>query len=138
MVSVIIPTYNEEKALSDNSVQFHRLCRYSELIFVGGGSSDRTSEIASHYGRIIRSKKGRPTQLNCGARAARADILKLYKAFLKDTLELANKIQCEIKIVAYEADNREPRYFRKIAGIFKLYRQKGRNLGERLHICQIF
>jgi hypothetical protein len=57
----------------------------------------------------------------------------LYKVFLKDTIELAKNIQCEIKILAYESGNKNPKYLKKIAHPFKFYKQKGKNLGQRMH-----
>jgi hypothetical protein len=57
----------------------------------------------------------------------------LYKAFLKDTIELAKNIQCEIKILAYDSDNNNSKYLKKIAHPFKFYQQKGKNLGQRMH-----
>ncbi len=58
--------------------------------------------------------------------------LALYKALLKDTLETAQCVPCEKRIVSYEA-SRVPRYLRKTARPFTFYKQKGRNLGERMH-----
>lgn len=59
--------------------------------------------------------------------------LNLYKAFLKDTIDLTKKIQCEIRIIAYDSDNKNPRYLKRIAPHFRFYKQKGKNLGERMH-----
>jgi uncharacterized protein len=59
--------------------------------------------------------------------------VKLYKAFLKDTLELARGIRCLDKVLAYESSVPEPRYLKTIARDFLLYKQKGRDLGEKMH-----
>ncbi len=75
MVSIIIPTYNEEKILLSNSCHFKELSGYAELIFCDGESTDRTAKIASEYGNLIKSKKGRARQMNEGAAAAKGDIL---------------------------------------------------------------
>ncbi|MFA5008475.1 MAG: TIGR04282 family arsenosugar biosynthesis glycosyltransferase [Candidatus Omnitrophota bacterium] len=58
--------------------------------------------------------------------------LKLYKAFLRDTLDVARAVKCEKKIIAYEANN-EPVYLKRIGKDFSFYRQQGDNLGERMH-----
>lgn len=75
MISVIIPIYNEERVLLENSAYFKNLARQTELIFVDGESVDRSMEIAAGYGKVLSSGKGRAIQMNCGAQVARSDIL---------------------------------------------------------------
>jgi len=58
--------------------------------------------------------------------------LKLYKAFLRDTLGVARIVNCEKKIIAYEGSV-EPVYLRKIGRDFSFYKQEGENLGERMY-----
>ena len=79
MISVVIPTYNAEAtigptlaalvpAVVDGIVQ--------EAILVDGGSTDETCAVADSAGtRLIRTKRGRGTQLRAGAAAARGDWL---------------------------------------------------------------
>lgn len=57
--------------------------------------------------------------------------LNLYKAFLRDTVDLTNKIKCENKILAYDS-NKEPGFLKKIAPNFVFYKQNGENLGMRM------
>lgn len=57
----------------------------------------------------------------------------LYKAFLRDTLDLARKIACAHKIIAYDSHGNSPRYLKKIAPRHTFYKQKGACLGERMH-----
>lgn len=57
----------------------------------------------------------------------------LYKAFLRDTLELAEKVVCEHKIIAYDSHGKSPRYLKKIAPRYTFCKQKGDCLGERMH-----
>jgi len=57
----------------------------------------------------------------------------LYKAFLRDTLDLTDKIACEHKILAYDAYGKSPRYLKKIAVRYTFYKQKGECLGERMY-----
>ncbi|MDD5408721.1 MAG: TIGR04282 family arsenosugar biosynthesis glycosyltransferase [Candidatus Omnitrophica bacterium] len=59
--------------------------------------------------------------------------VKLYKAFLTDTLELARGLKCFDKVLAYTSTARQPEYLRTIAGGFLFYKQTGRGLGERMH-----
>ena len=85
MISVIIPTYNEEKALPATLERvFHQRGSY-EVIVVDGGSSDRTCEIvrAEPRVRLLTAPKGRASQMNAGARTANGEWLLFLHA---DTL----------------------------------------------------
>jgi len=59
--------------------------------------------------------------------------IKLYKAFLKDTLELVRAIKCSDKVLAYESSAPAPKYLKKIAQDFLFHKQEGRNLGEKMY-----
>jgi len=75
VISIVIPLYNEEKTLSENSVRFQDLSRQAELIFVDGKSDDRSVDVAKNYGKVLHSNKGRAAQMNQGAYSAKGDIL---------------------------------------------------------------
>ena len=60
----------------------------------------------------------------------------IYKAFFRDVVEIARQIECENKIIAYESENNNPEFISKIAPDFKIIKQTGKDLGERM--CQIF
>mgnify|MGYP001820591039 CR=1 FL=1 len=77
MVSVIIPTYNEEKALPATLEALFRQRGAYEVIVVDGGSSDRTRDIAEAEPRLRfeSAPKGRAVQMNAAARLARGDWL---------------------------------------------------------------
>lgn len=59
-------------------------------------------------------------------------ILGLYKAFLKDTVELINKCKTINKVMAYHCDG-NPSYLKKIAKGYIFYKQTGSSLGQRIH-----
>jgi len=85
MISVVIPAYNEERALPDTLA---RLCSQPgdyEVILVDGGSTDDTRSIARRHRdvRIMRAPKGRASQMNAGAANARGEWLLFLHA---DTL----------------------------------------------------
>lgn len=85
MISVVIPAYNEERALPDTLA---RLCSQPgdyEVILVDGGSTDDTRSIAGRHRdlRIMRAPKGRASQMNAGAANARGEWLLFLHA---DTL----------------------------------------------------
>ncbi|MEX1137745.1 MAG: TIGR04283 family arsenosugar biosynthesis glycosyltransferase [Bacteroidota bacterium] len=83
-LSVIIPTFQEEKALPDCIRRVRLLSSGTEIIVVDGGSTDATIDIARREGIIVcNSPRGRGIQLNAGARHAAGDVLLFLHA---DTL----------------------------------------------------
>ena len=80
MISVIIPTYNEEahiKATIQWVWQFDESNLIKEIIIADGGSTDDTVAIATAEGVkvVISEKKGRAAQMNFGAFFATEEIL---------------------------------------------------------------
>ncbi len=75
-ISIIIPVINEEKVITQT---IDKLIKYPsvEIIFVDGGSNDKTVEIIENLGlKVICSPKlCRSYQMNLGAKEARGNIL---------------------------------------------------------------
>jgi len=104
MVSVVIPAYNEEKALPHTLRELLRQCGDYEVIVVDGGSTDRTlavlaefsfseypSPLTPHPSRLLlTASKGRAFQMNVGAKHATGDWLLFLHA---DTVLPAGAIQ---------------------------------------------
>jgi len=101
MVSVIIPAYNEEKALPHTLRELLRQCGDYEVIVVDGGSTDRTLECVQEFTlrtqhsalkplRFLTAPKGRASQMNAGAKQAARDWLLFLHA---DTILPAGAIQ---------------------------------------------
>ena len=77
-VSVVVPVYNEERALPALLPQLRMLAGACELVVVDGGSADATREVLAREApgvRVISSAKGRARQMNAGARATSGDVL---------------------------------------------------------------
>ena len=89
MISVIIPTLNEERALPATLDAIFVQPVDSEVIVVDGGSADRTPQIVEESSarhprlQLLRMAPGRALQMNAGAGAARGDWLLFLHA---DTL----------------------------------------------------
>lgn len=76
MISIVIPTLDEETRLPRLLESLLREEAASEVIVVDGGSRDRTVAIARRFGvRVLRTARGRGLQLGQGAEVATGDIL---------------------------------------------------------------
>jgi len=104
MVSVVIPAYNEEKALPHTLRELLRQCGDYEVIVVDGGSTDRTLAVLAEFSfseypspltpypsrLLLTASKGRAFQMNVGAKHATGDWLLFLHA---DTVLPAGAIQ---------------------------------------------
>ncbi|HKO29583.1 MAG TPA: TIGR04283 family arsenosugar biosynthesis glycosyltransferase [Nitrospiraceae bacterium] len=122
MVSVVIPAYNEEKALPHTLRELLCQCGDHEIIVVDGDSTDRTRAIVESFGFIdspsnprrvagqsrdtrhvsrftFRAPKGRASQMNAGAKEAIGDWLLFLHA---DTVLPSGAIQ---RLNEMEADH---------------------------------
>lgn len=76
MISIIIPTFDEERNVPPLLHALRREETAHEIIVVDGGSRDSTVELARQHGaRVIMSEPGRGIQLSRGAAEASGDIL---------------------------------------------------------------
>ena len=78
MLSIIVPTYNEENTILDLLIHLNDAKADSdELLVIDGGSTDATIGIVSSNGfTCLKSpKKGRAAQMNYGAKHSSGDIL---------------------------------------------------------------
>jgi rSAM/selenodomain-associated transferase 2 len=89
MVSVVVPAYNEEKAISQTLCELFRQSGDYELIVVDGGSTDRTIAVLAEFSfsecplpltphplpLLLVAPKGRASQMNAGAKVATGEWL---------------------------------------------------------------
>lgn len=74
-ISIVIPTYNEEKTVCKLQKQLESIKEKCEIIFVDGGSTDQTLNLISPVYKVIHETKGRAWQMNAGAKESTGDIL---------------------------------------------------------------
>jgi len=75
MPDIIIPVLNEEKILTKEAQYYQALKSRARVIFVDGGSTDRTVAIAQEYGEVVSCSTGRAIQKNRGAQETKAEHL---------------------------------------------------------------
>ncbi len=114
MISVIIPTYNEEKALPNTLQALFAQPGSFETLLVDGGSTDRTRAIAKESAlspqssvlstvRCLTAPKGRASQMNAGAKQANGEWLLFLHAdtILPDrAIQLLNEMEADQSIQA--------------------------------------
>ena len=85
MISVIIPTFNEEQYIERaiESVLSQGEGVDYEIIVGDGGSTDATVSIAQKFASVVECEKGRGAQLNASAKKATGDILFFLYAHIK-------------------------------------------------------
>ena len=74
-ISIIIPVYNEEKTIEELMSFLDSVKDRCEIIFVDGGSTDRTIELIGERFTVHVSEKGRANQMNAGAELSTGDVL---------------------------------------------------------------
>jgi len=93
MVDVVVPVLDEEEALVRNAPYYSEFSKKARLIFVDGGSRDRTVEVAKNYGEVVNSAKGRALQKNCGANTANSDYILILHVDSKIDLSALEHIE---------------------------------------------
>ncbi|TDB68847.1 TIGR04283 family arsenosugar biosynthesis glycosyltransferase [Arundinibacter roseus] len=96
-ISVIIPTYEEEKTIGRliRELQQFGGSQLHEILVVDWPGSDQTAQRAREAGATVltANKAGRAIQMNCGAKAATGDVLYFVHADVGIHLEFVQDIQ---------------------------------------------
>jgi rSAM/selenodomain-associated transferase 2 len=76
-LSVVMPVLDEARRIGDRLTELRALTGIDEIVVVDGGSRDDTVRIARSIPgvRVLQAPRGRGTQMNAGAGAARGDVL---------------------------------------------------------------
>ncbi len=93
MLSVVIPTFDEARSISQTLDAVGELRGRVEVIVVDGGSVDGTVEIARRREvKIITAERGRGSQMHAGASVARGSALLFLHADTHPSPEAADRI----------------------------------------------
>ncbi|MCB0801809.1 MAG: TIGR04283 family arsenosugar biosynthesis glycosyltransferase [Flavobacteriales bacterium] len=83
-LSILIPVLNEASILEALFFELQKITLPYELIFIDGGSTDKTKEILEqHQYSVINSDKGRSIQMNLGAQNAQGEFLLFLHADIR-------------------------------------------------------
>ena len=74
-VSIIIPIYNEETTIRKLLGSLEPVKEKAEILFVDGGSTDRTLQMIPEGYTVLQGAKGRARQMNLGANKSSGDVL---------------------------------------------------------------
>jgi len=76
VVSIIIPTLNEAASIKPTLEAIKSFGENVEIIIVDGASADETVSIAESYKiHVLKSSRGRGTQMHAGAKEATGEVL---------------------------------------------------------------
>src|SRR5215467_12269655 len=130
LVSIIVPTLNEETTIPELAASLGRLRGDFEVIVCDGGSADSTVELARQCGlRVIEAPRGRGPQMNAGARLAEGETLLFLHADTRlpeNALEIiagaiANEVVCGGNfILIFDGDSREARLLTRIYPLLRM------------------
>lgn len=92
-LSVVVPTLNEACAIGATLDHIRRIPGVCQIVVIDGGSDDSTAAIARQHGALVlRSPRGRGTQLHTGARQASGNVLWFLHADTHPPLDAAAQI----------------------------------------------
>jgi rSAM/selenodomain-associated transferase 2 len=127
MISIIIPTLNEETVIKSTleNLILHTRNTQHEIIVSDGGSLDGTVKIAENFAIVVKSGKGKAIQLNEGAKKATGDILFFVQADTIIPEGALEAIKLRIYTQGYDGGG--------FSNIFSKYNKKIKTLGRILN-----
>ena len=128
MISVIIPTYNEEHYLAqaiESVLRQGERVAY-EIVVGDGGSSDATVSLARRYARVVCCEKGRGAQLNAAAQQATGTVFFFLHAHVTLPPGALAMIQRKIDEEGYDGGG--------FSNVFSTHNGKIKRLGRVLNV----
>ena len=130
MISVILPVLNEERRIRQRLTELSAMEGLGEVRVVDGGSTDATVEQARSFPgvTVLLAPRGRASQMNAGAEAARGDVLLFLHADVALPPDAAHHITTALE---------DPRV---VAGAFKTWTVDdagSSRLGPLLHLADL-
>lgn len=128
MISVIIPTYNEEERIEHAiaSVLRHRDEAEVEIIVADGGSSDATVSLSRAHAQVVSSETGRARQLNTAAEQASGDIFFFLHAHITLPARALTMIDRAINAEGHDGGG--------FSNVFSKYNRKIKRIGRVLNL----
>ena len=128
MISVIIPTYNEEGRIEQAiaSVFAYRHEAEIEIIVADGGSSDATVSLARANAKVVSTETGRAGQLNAAAEEAGGDIFFFLHAHVTLPSGALTRIDRAINAEGNDGGG--------FSNVFSEHNQKIKRLGRLLNL----
>lgn len=137
LVSIIVPTLNEEAHIVDNVRNLEQLSGEKEIIVVDGGSSDQTTTLVSAQNvRVLEASPGRGPQMHAGALASAGDVLWFVHADTVPSLQALEEIRNSLQKDAVVGGNfglvfdGPSRAARRLTAIYPLLRILGLCYGD--------
>src|SRR5215813_430466 len=137
LISIIVPTFNEEAIMPDLAASLGRLRGEFETIICDGGSADATVEMARRCGLpVVAAERGRGRQMNAGAELAKGETLLFLHADTRlpeNALELIAEATSDDEVcggnfsIIFAGGSREARL---LTGIYPLLRLGGMIYGD--------
>lgn len=128
MISIVIPTFQEEKTIEKTLRDILALSTTVpfEIIVSDGGSTDRTAEIAARYCTTIQAAKGKARQLNQAVSRTRGDILFFVHADMTLPPGALEAIRDKIEVENYDGGG--------FSNIFSTHNRKIKRLGRIMNL----
>ena len=130
-VSIIIPVYNEEKTIRKLLRTLEPVKEKAEILFVDGGSTDRTLSLLPEEYKVVKGAKGRAWQMNLGAEKSRGNVLFFLHCaseLPKDAIEQIERVMRKYQVGCFGIAFHSKNIWMKCCQIISNHRIKDRKV----------
>ncbi len=130
-VSIIIPVYNEEKTIRKLLRTLEPVKEKAEILFVDGGSTDRTLSLLPEEYKVVKGPKGRAWQMNLGAEKSRGNVLFFLHCdseLPKDAIEQIERVMRKYQVGCFGIAFHSKNIWMKCCQIISNHRIKDRKV----------